>query len=155
MIELKQMSFGMLMLVFFYSQPALANETKLPVAEIILTQATKFLPADALDVQVRDLSLPTGLPALLNPKEVLVRFRLNEDFTGDSLVQLNLQGRTRWIKVDFQQTVLSAVAKRDLTRGHALAFGDMKLMPIARRSLGNCDSGAQPRLGWSRPDKTS
>jgi flagella basal body P-ring formation protein FlgA len=103
------------------------------LANLVTEQARLRMPAESVGLRVLRLQVPRGVPARVDPADARVEFREGEDFSGPSLVRLDFLGRTRWLSVDFELLVDTAVARTRLDRGHRLEAGDLEIKPLPRR----------------------
>jgi len=128
----------LLSLVFPLAAPAVAVESSSPdqavaLVQALVEQASAQLPAQAA-LRVRDLHLPPQWVGRVDPGQIRFQFIRGEDFSGPSVVGVELDGRRRWLKVEFTLQLSTAVARTDLPRGRILEEGDLELcqLPVER-----------------------
>ena len=113
-----------------------AKAQPVPLAELIIRSAKPRLPETASELRVRDLKSPRDVPKRLDPDAATLSFRAQEDFSGPTLIRLEHAGRSRWLTVDFELWVPTAVARSDLARGHVLNPDDLVMKALPRRLHG-------------------
>jgi flagella basal body P-ring formation protein FlgA len=99
-------------------------------AEWILAAAQAQAQPSGDRLGLRALRLPARLPARPDPERTRVEFRPGEDFSGPTVIGLDLDGRRTWARVTFERRTDALVAARDLPAGTVLVEGDLALRSL-------------------------
>jgi flagella basal body P-ring formation protein FlgA len=112
------------------------SDRSLALDALIVQRAQRFLPVGSGELRVLKLSRPAGLPAVVDPEKTAVVFRQGEDFSGTTLIGLELEGgHKRWVHAVFELQVPTAVARTRLVRGHRLVARDLLVTLVAMDKL--------------------
>lgn len=101
--------------------------------KMVKEAANAQIPAGAVEIKL--VSLRASPLVDSGDKPVAVHFRRGEDFSGSTLVELEIGGRSKWVQAEFQLLVNTAVARVNLPRGHVLSAEDMRLKAVAKSKL--------------------
>ncbi|RLB59522.1 MAG: flagella basal body P-ring formation protein FlgA [Deltaproteobacteria bacterium] len=116
---------------------------------LIERQANRQLGVSGQVVRVKRVFWPSGRPWSCDPRRVKIFFTPREDFSGRSSVRVHQGHRQRWLTVEFERLVRTAVASRRLQRGAVLGPGDVELRRVPLARLGGREP-LQPQQLWGR-----
>ncbi len=100
--------------------------------KMVQDAANAQIPAGAVAIKLVKLR---ASGSLLNDRQVGVHFKRGEDFSGSTLVELEIGNRSRWVQAEFRLMVKTAVAEVNLQKGHVLGAGDIRIATVAKKSL--------------------
>jgi flagella basal body P-ring formation protein FlgA len=117
------------------AQAGLVESRKLELSQLVLQQAKKEMPDDVVELRLSAFKRPQRLPFLVQQQETEVKFKPHERFSGKTVVKIRWRSYTKWVPVEFEQYVMTAVSRKDLRSGHVLKASDMEWKATLNRRL--------------------